>query len=118
MLTGGVGLPWTLAVSMAIGAWLMLTRLILGTDGGMADADHVIGALVLTVAVTACAEVGRPVRFLNVGLGVALLVTPFAFEAELIAMLASLACGVALIALSLPRGAIRQRYGGWNRQIP
>jgi hypothetical protein len=44
-------------------------------------------------------------------------VTPFAFEAELIAMLASLACGVALIALSLPRGAIRQRYGGWNRQI-
>ncbi|MGH6918033.1 MAG: vitamin K epoxide reductase family protein, partial [Geminicoccaceae bacterium] len=78
MLSGGVGLPWNLAVCLLIGVWLMLTRITLGSDGGLANADHLIGALVLTVTVSALAEVARPLRFLNMALGAALLITPFA----------------------------------------
>jgi hypothetical protein len=117
MLSGGVGLPWNLAVCMLIGVWLMFTRITLGSDGGMANADHLIGSLVLTVAVSACAEVARPLRFLNMALGTALLITPFACGAGWPATVASLVCGVALIILSAPRGRIRNRYGSWDRLI-
>jgi hypothetical protein len=102
---------------MVIGAWLMCTRITLGSDGGMANADHLIGSLVLTVTVSALAEVARPLRFLNMALGTALLITPFTYGADWLATVASLSCGIALIALSVRRGPIRNRYGAWSRLI-
>jgi hypothetical protein len=83
----------------------------------MADADHLIGSLVLTTTAIACAEVARPVRLLNAVFGLALLITPFALGATVPGTVASCACGLALIGLSLPRGPIRYAYGGWNRWI-
>src|SRR3546814_8652098 len=65
----GVTIPWTLAVSVLIGAFLMFSRLVLGTEPPLADSDHLVGALVITVAVIAMAEVARPLRFLNVAFG-------------------------------------------------
>jgi hypothetical protein len=100
-----------------IGVWLMFTRVTLGSEGGMANADHLIGALVLTFTVSAFAEIARPLRFANMALGVALLITPFAYGAAWSATVASLVCGIALICLSVPRGAIRNRYGSWSRVI-
>jgi hypothetical protein len=47
----------------------MFSRLVFGTAGTLADSDHLSGALVLTVAVIALAEVARPLRFLNLALG-------------------------------------------------
>src|SRR3546814_12637192 len=35
----GMTLPWTLAASIAVGAFLMLTRLTFGTEGAMANSD-------------------------------------------------------------------------------
>jgi hypothetical protein len=110
MLRGGVNLPWNLALCMLVGIWLMFTRLTLGAEGAMANADHLIGALVITVSAIACAEVARPARFLNLVFGAALLVTPFVLEAHAAQAIASWLCAVALIALSLPRGAILARY--------
>jgi nucleoside-diphosphate-sugar epimerase len=117
MLSGGVGVPWNLLASVLVGIWLMLTRLTVGAEGSLANADHVIGALAITFAVTALAEVGRPVRYLNVLLGIALLVVPFVYGASMPVILSELVCGVLLIALSLRRGPIRSRYGSWNRLI-
>jgi hypothetical protein len=115
--TGGVSLPWTLATAAAIGIWLMFTRLTLGSTGSMANADHLIGALVLTVVSLAAAEVARPLRFLLVPLGAALLITPFAYGAGATALAASLACGSTLMLLSLRRGVIRASYGAWQKVI-
>jgi hypothetical protein len=117
MWHGGVGLPWNLALAAVIGVWLMLTRLTLGAEGGMADADHLIGALALTVISLSAAEVARPLRFLLIPLGAALFVTPFLYGAGAPAMVASFASGGALIALSLRRGPIAERYGAWQRLI-
>lgn len=117
MVRGGVTLPWSLAVSMLIGIWLMFTRLTLGAADSMANADHLVGALVITISAIACAEVARPARFLNILFGAALLVTPFAFAASGVQMFASIACGLALIVLSLPRGPVQGRYGSWSRYI-
>lgn len=117
MWTGGVSLPWNLAAAAAIGLWLMFTRLTLGAEGGMADADHLIGSLALTVISLAAAEVARALRYLLIPLGAALLATPFLFGAGTVATIASLTCGIALILLSLRRGPIVQRYGSWQRLI-
>lgn len=117
VVSGGVNLPWTLAISMLLGAWLMFTRLTLDASGAMANADHLIGSLVLTASVVACAEVARSVRFVNILFGLALLVTPFAYDAGAMHMAASVVCGLALIALALPRGVVKGRYAGWDRYI-
>jgi nucleoside-diphosphate-sugar epimerase len=117
MLSGGVSMPWNLAVCLLIGVWLMFTRVTLGSDGGLANADHLIGALVLTFTVSAFAEIARPLRFLNMGFGLALLITPFAYGAPWLATLTYLLCGVGLIALSIRRGPVRNRYGSWSQLI-
>jgi hypothetical protein len=117
MIGGGVSLPWNLALSAAIGLSLLFTRLTFGATGSMANADHLIGALVLTTLSIAAAEVARPVRYLNAPLGLALLAAPFLHDAGLGSTVNSVVCGLALVALSFRRGPIRQRYGGWNRFI-
>ncbi|MDX1381427.1 MAG: DNA polymerase III subunit epsilon, partial [Xanthomonadales bacterium] len=118
MLGGGINLPWNLVACALIGVWLMSTRVTLGTAAPMADADHLIGALVVTISVTALAEMARPARFLNALAGACLLGTPFMFDGgSALAEALSLLAGVLLIVLSIPRGRVRHRYGDWNRFI-
>ena len=117
MLAGGISLPWTLLATMGLGLWLMCTRMTLGTEGLLADADHLIGALVLTVAVTATAESVRPARLLNILLGAALVITALVASSTPLQSLADVAVGLALVALSIPRGHIRHNYGNWSRFI-
>lgn len=117
MLGGGVTLPWSLALCIPIGVWLMFTRITLDADANMANADHLIGALVLTVVITALAESGRAFRFLIMPLGAALLITPFVYTADTVAVVASIICGLLLIGLSVPRGTIHNSYGKWDRFI-
>lgn len=117
MATGGVSLHWSLMLSLVIGVWLMFTRLSLGAEGGMANADHLIGSLVITTTVIATAETARPVRFLNAAFGVALFVTPFAYGVGGAQIAASLVCGAVLIGLSIPRGPIRNQYGELNKYL-
>lgn len=115
----GITFPWTLGASMAVGAFLMLTRLTLGSSGSMADSDHMIGALTITVAIIATAEVARALRFMNALFGAWLLIAPWVLSGHsAVATVVSLALGAALIGLSLPRGPrSREHYAGWDRYI-
>ena len=117
MVGGGVTLPWNLALCIPVGIWLMFTRLTLGAEGGMANADHFIGALALTVVITALAESGRAARYALIPLGLALFVTPFVYGAGLIAIISSIICGALLVALSFPKGSIKNTYGLWDKAI-
>ncbi|MBM1173501.1 vitamin K epoxide reductase family protein [Microvirga arabica] len=117
MVSGGVSLPWNIALSGLIGLSLLFTGITLGAEGSMANSDHLIGSLVLTVISLAAAEVARPLRFLNIPLGLALFATPFIYGAGMPATVASVACGAALVALSIRRGPIRERYGSWSRLV-
>lgn len=115
----GVTVPWHLGASVAIGAFLMLTRLVLGTERAMANSDHVVGALVLTVAIIAMAEVARALRFVNIAFGAWLIAAPFILVGgDVTSTLISVALGAALIAISLPRGPrSREHYAGWDRFV-
>lgn len=117
MLSGGITLPWNLTLCIPIAIWLMFTRLTLNAEGGMANADHFIGAMVLTIVITATAESARAVRFLIIPFGVALCITPFIYSAGLTAMISSIICGVLLVAFSLRRGNIQNTYGLWDKFI-
>ena len=117
MWSGGVNLPWNLTLAGLVGIWLLFTRVSLGAEPPMAHADHLIGALALTVISLAAAEVTRALRFLLIPLGAALFVTPFLFGAGTEQIIASFVAGGLLIALSLRRGRIRCRYGTWQSWI-
>lgn len=116
-MSGGVSLPWNLVLSGVIGTWLLFTRLSVGAAGDMADVDHAIGFMVLTTISIAAAEPTRAVRYLNMLFGAALIAAPFSLGASSLGMANGIACGIALILLSRPRGAILQRYGTWDRWI-
>ena len=113
----GVNLPWNLALCILIGAWLMLTRITFGAEGTLANWDHLIGALIITVGIIAMAESARPARWLMIPLAAMLLFTPFLHGADMPATLNSLVCAAVVIALSLRRGPIHGQYGSWSRLL-
>ena len=115
----GITLPWTLAVATWIGCFLMLSRLFLGTSGPMADSDHVVGALTITVAIIATAEVARALRLLLVPLGAWLLLAPWLLDgAGGVATLFSALLGLALVLVALPRGPrSAEHYAGWDKYV-
>jgi hypothetical protein len=117
MLSGGVSLPWNYAAAALIGVMLLFTRPLLGAAGVLANADHVIGALVLTTVSIAVAEVARPARFCNMLLGAALVAAPFVAGADAAAIAIRVVLATALIALSIRRGPVRGSYGAWSRYI-
>ena len=115
----GVNVPWTLLVSSVIGVWLMFSRLVFDTVPPFADSDHLIGALVLTTAVIAMAEVARPLRFVNVLFGLWLVASPWLLEgAPTGGAISAVVSGIVLIGLNLPRGRRSdEHYGQWDRLI-
>src|SRR3546814_10822823 len=73
----GVTVPWTLLASVALGVWMMFTRLLFDTQETMANSDHLAGSLIVTVAIIAMAEVVRPLRFVNMLFGLWLMAAPW-----------------------------------------
>ena len=117
IISGGVSLPWNLALAGLIGVSLLFTRVTLGASGSLADAHHIIGCAVLTVAAIAAADVARPARALNAVLGVGLALLPLLFDADKLQVAVSLGLGLALLLLSVRRGPIQERYGTWDRLL-
>ena len=115
----GVTIPAALVLSIAVGTWLMFTRLTLGNSGAMANSDHLVGALVVTFSIVAWAEVARPVRFVNVFFGLWLLAAPWLLDGvgSTASVWAGMISGALLIVLSIPQGPVRNFYAGWDRYI-
>jgi len=82
----GVSIPWNLALSALLGA------------GAMFMGDYIQGALITVFSVTAWGEVTRMFRHVLVLLGIWL-----CFSNPIL--------GVAAIALSIPKGKIKEKYG-------
>lgn len=114
----GISFPWHILVQAMIGAWLMARPDILPFDTKSANCDHIMGAMIVTVAAIALAEVTRTIRFLNLIAGAILMLLAFVFaKGSTAVMMSDLASGVLLILVSIPKGAIVERYASWDRYI-
>lgn len=101
-----------------VGLWLMFTRLIFGTEGALANSDHLMGSLLITVSVLAMAEVARVLRLANVFIGLWLLTAPWVLDGgTTLANIVGVVAGVLVIVLSIPKGQVRYRYAAWNKLI-
>ena len=95
----------------------MAAPAVLGYEGTTADTnDRIAGPLAATFAIIAIWEVTRPLRWLNLVLGLWMLAAPWLlpdFPAD--ALLNSLVSGALLAVFSLVRGKLQQEYaGGWR----
>ena len=94
----------------------MCTRLLFGTSGAAANADHVAGALLVTMSITAWSDVARPLRYCNLAFGAWLLLAPAILDGySTVAGAASVVTGVALAALALSMGPVNSRMGAWDK---
>jgi uncharacterized membrane protein len=114
----GMTVPWNLLVSAALGAWLMAAPSIFQIHGRGAHSDHILGALVVSVAIIAFAEVARAARFLNIALALALIVLTWLLGGVTLASgFNNLIATALIIVLSIPPGRIKNTYGSWNPLI-
>jgi hypothetical protein len=114
----GLSLPWNFVASAALGIWLMFAPAVFGTTGTAADADHLLGTLLVTGSVILLAEVARPFRWLNSLFGLAVAVSPVLISGtNSLSIFNEVVVGFAVIGLNLPRGTIRESYGLWNRYL-
>ncbi|MBM3198680.1 MAG: vitamin K epoxide reductase family protein [Chlamydiae bacterium] len=113
----GFTFPLNLVVSVLIGAWLMCSPVVLDIPHPASNVAYLIGPLVVAFTVVALSEVTRGVRFVNVLLGLALLLTPWFVEGfSSLAILHNILIGFLLIFLCLKRGIIRESYGSRIRK--
>lgn len=111
----GTSVSWPLLSAGLIGTWVMASPSVFGTRGPAFEYETILGALVVVTAFVAWAEVTRAIRFGNLLLGVAIAVGGVLFsEVPLLARLSDVVFGVALVALSVPRGPVHDRYGTWD----
>lgn len=114
----GISLPWFIIVQALVGIWLMARPGILPFTVESANCDYWMGAIIVTVAAVATAEVTRTARFVNVIAGVVALVLTLLFATGSTPVLISgIVSSVVLIIVSIPKGAIIERYASWDRFI-
>ena len=114
----GVSVPFNLLLTAAIGVWLMFAPTLFGTAGLAANTDHLVGAVIAALSVIVMAEVIRAGRFINLALGVWLIAAPWLVGGGATAAgWNDMIAGLAIIALSIPRGPVRERYSTWDRVI-
>ncbi len=118
-LFAGFTPTWSLAACLALGLGCMITPAVLHVDRDVSAGMYVTGALVIGVSTLAMAEVARILRFVLMLGGFWLLVFgPWTVhDAPAVLNCIDILSGGALIALSYPRGRIRERYADWNRFV-
>lgn len=114
---GWDGQPGHHLLVTALGVWLMAAPDVMRYEGPERVTDYIIGPLVVSMAIIAMAEVTRSVRWVNVALGLGLMLAPvlMGYEPLHIGARSALIGGVILL-LSFIDGPHREQLGGgWPR---
>lgn len=114
-----MSLPWTLVVSSILGLVIMTLPSAFGVDikTTAADIGHLGGALVVVIAVICMGEVLRMGRYINVLLGLGIAILPWLHAGNTALSVSYSLLGLAIAALSIPRGPKRETYGLWDRFV-
>lgn len=111
-------LSLSLLICTALGCWLMYSPAFFGAQNLASHSNHVMGALVVTVAIIATADVGRPARFANCFFGLLLAASIwFLPGADLEYKLNSVIVGILVFVLSVPRGKVSDHFGSYDKLV-
>jgi uncharacterized membrane protein len=115
----GITVSWAIALQIIVGLWLMARPDVITVGGKLsANIDQMVGAIAVTLAAVAAAEVTRTARLLNIPLGLVLTVAAFAFgEHSWPVMVSEIIAGIILVLAAIPKGEIIERYDGWDKFI-
>lgn len=108
---------WFRVANTAVGIWLMAAPAVLGYGPPAADFHRIIGPTAAAFAIIAIAEVTRPLRWVNLPLGAALVIGAL-FIGNEAATYTGVVSGLAMMALSVPRGRRDHAVGGgWKALV-
>ncbi|WP_439490114.1 vitamin K epoxide reductase family protein [Algoriphagus sp.] len=116
----GMSSSWTLTLSTILGLWLMFSPSLFGVgiETRAADLNHLGGALIVVVAVVCMAEVLRVGRYLNILIGLSVAALPwFIQDGNFALTLSSTLTGIIVASLSIPLGAVKEKYGLWDKYV-
>lgn len=107
---------WAQAICFLLGVWLTMAPDILGYGGKSGIHDHILGPLVASFGFIALWELLRPVRWVNVFLGIWLIFSGVFIHSQEQAVWNAVLVGVVLANASLIKGVHRpERFGGgWS----
>jgi hypothetical protein len=108
---------WVQLVGFAVGVWLTASPDVLGSTGPARVTANVLGPLAAMFALIATFEVTRPVRWLNLLVGVWLVFAPWGYGYPPAEVVNSTAAGLALAATALVRGRRTESFGGGWRVL-
>jgi hypothetical protein len=98
--------------NIVLGIWLLVAPVVLPSTTLGAGVDRIAGPVVVWLGVLALRSVTRPLRALNVLVGMFLTIAPWLVPNTGPLMLSSVLVGWAVIVLSILRGTVHQRMGG------
>ena len=110
---------WAQVASLVLGVWLLIAPGALGYGDPARTVERAIGPVVIVVSALALRRVTRPVRYLNLLAGLALLLAPWVFDYTSVpAIVNSDLVGMALLGLALAgRRVAGQWAGGWRSLV-
>ena len=106
---------WAHGAIAVIGMWLLAAPDVMGYNGPPRLNHQIAGAWIATLGIVAMSESVRAVRWLNVGVGLWLVIAPFIWDYSREQLLASILVGLAVMGLACVQGMISERFGeGWS----
>lgn len=114
----GISVPWNLVVCVLLGIWMMISPEYFQITGTVRDSDYTSAPLIITVSIVSFAEVARSFRYVNIILGIWLILGSWILDGATTELIwNNTVLGIAILLLSLRRGRITQSYGGWSKHI-
>ena len=109
---------WPRIINIITGLWLTAAPAVFQFDKRIADNDHIVGPLVISVAVISIADAVRNFRYVNTLAGLWLLLAPWIISYDNnIAIINSIICGIVVVCFSLIKGDVDNRFGGGWRSL-
>lgn len=102
----------TPTINSLTGLWLIIAPAALGYGDPSATLDRIIGPIIVAIALIAMREATRKVQYLNIMLGLVLLILPWFLSATGIALVAQVVTAVLIVVFSWFAEKPRHTYGG------
>lgn len=116
----GMSVPWTLLAATILGIVTMFLPAIfkIPIETMMAHIFHLSGALIIVISVICMGEIVRMGRYANILPSLLLIIGPWLVSSNLLNLkIIGAVIGSVVVALSLPKGKIKEQYGLWDKFV-